>query len=134
MTDRPAVPRWVEDDERAWRSAGTGELAGLFTANATYLLSPSEVPVAGLAAIARMWDEPREGPGEVFTLSTEIVAVDGDTAVVRADVHDGGPVHQEYRDVWILRLEADGRCSWFEEWAYWPGRSYSAASALPGDG
>ena len=133
MTDRPAVRRWVEDDERAWRSAGTVELAGLFTANATYLLSPSEVPVAGLAAIARKWDEPREGPGEVFTLSTEIVAVDGHTAVVRADVHDGGPVHPEHRDVRTLRLEADGRCPWFEESAYWPGPSYPAPSVLPGD-
>jgi hypothetical protein len=80
----------------------------------------------GIEAIGRMWEAQREGPDEVFTLSTEVIAVDGPIAVVRAEVHYGQPVRQEYRDLWILRFEADGRCSWFEEWPYWPGRPYSA--------
>lgn len=62
----------------------------------------------------------------MFTFSTQFVAVDDQTAVVRAEVRYGQPVPQEYRDLWIVQLEADGRCSWFEEWPYWPGRSYSA--------
>jgi ketosteroid isomerase-like protein len=126
MTDRPAVRRWVERYERAWRTAGTAEIPSLFTAGATYLHSPYEKPVVGIDAIARMWEQDREGPNEVFTLTTEVVAVDDRTAVVRAEVRYGQPVRQEYRDVWIFRLEPDGRCSWFEEWPYWPGRSYSA--------
>jgi hypothetical protein len=73
-----------------------------------------------------MWEEDRERPNEAFTLSTEVVAVDDQMAVVRAEVRYAQPVRQEYRDLWILQLEADGRCSWFEEWPYWPGRSYSA--------
>jgi ketosteroid isomerase-like protein len=126
MTDRRAVLSWVETYERAWRTPGIEELSALFTTDATYLQSPYEQPVVGLDAIGRMWIEEREGPDEVFTLSTEVVAVDNDTAVVRAEVRYGQPVRQEYRDLWIIRLESDGRCSWFEEWAYWPGRSYSA--------
>jgi hypothetical protein len=126
MTERPTVLRWVEGYERAWRMPGTDELPSLFTTDASYRHSPCEEPVVGLDAIRRMWDEDREGPDEVFTLSTEIVAVDDDTAVVRAEVRYGQPVRQEYRDLWILHFDADGRCSWFEEWAYWPGRSYSA--------
>ena len=129
MTDRLAVHGWVERYERAWRTPGTEGLEALFTADASYLLSPYEEPVVGLDAIRRMWDDEREGPDEVFTLSTEIVAVDGDTAVVRAEVRYGEPLRQEYRDLWILHLHADGRCSWFEEWAYRPGRSYSARDA-----
>lgn len=90
------------------------------------MLSPYEEPVQGIDAIRRMWDEERDGPDEVFTLSTEILAVEGVTAVVRADVRYGKPVHQEYRDLWVLHLrEKDGRCSWFEEWPFWPGRTYS---------
>jgi ketosteroid isomerase-like protein len=126
MTDRAAVCRWVEGYERAWRAPGTAEISALFTDGATYRQSPYVEPVVGLEAIGRMWDAQRDGPDEVFTLSTDVIAVDGPTAVVRAEVHYGQPIHQEYRDLWILRLEADGRCSWFEEWPYWPGRPYSA--------
>jgi ketosteroid isomerase-like protein len=126
MTDRPAVCRWVAAYERAWRTAGTDELRALFTDDATYRQSPYEEPVVGVEAIARMWEAEREGPDEVFTLATEVIAVDEPTAVVRAEVRYGEPVRQEYRDLWVLRLEADGRCSWFEEWPFWPGRPYSA--------
>lgn len=126
MTDRPAVHAWIAAYEHAWRTPGTDELSALFTLDATYLQSPYEEPVVGVEAIGRMWEAEREGPDEVFTLSTEVVAVEGRTAVVRAEVRYGQPVRQEYRDLWILRLEADGRCSWFEEWPFWPDRPYSA--------
>jgi ketosteroid isomerase-like protein len=127
MTDRAAVRRWVEAYEHAWRTPGTAAIPALFTVDATYLHSPYEEPVVGVDAIGRMWEEDREGPNEMFTLSTEVVAVDGQTAVVRAEVKYGQPVHQKYRDLWILQIEADGRCSWFEEWPFWPGSSYAPA-------
>jgi len=73
-----------------------------------------------------MWEEEREGPDEVFTLATEILAVDGRTAVVRAEVRYGDPPGQEYRDLWVIRLADDGHCTWFEEWPYWPERPHSA--------
>ena len=126
MTDRPAVLSWVERYERAWRTTGTAEIPALFTADASYLHSPYEEPLVGVDAIARMWEEDRDGANEIFTLTTEVVAVDDRTAVVRAEVRYGKPIRQEYRDLWIVRLESDGRCSWFEEWPYWPGRSYFA--------
>jgi uncharacterized protein (TIGR02246 family) len=126
VTDRVRVRRWLAAYEAAWRADGTEGLAGIFTDDASYLQSPYEEPVAGLAAIRRMWDEEREGPDEVFTIATEIVAVDGATAVVRAEVRYGDPVRQEYRDLWIVHLGDDGRCSWFEEWPYWPGEPRAA--------
>src|SRR5260370_30132437 len=87
VTDRAQVSRWLAGYESAWRAPGTQALADLFTSDASYLQSPYGQPVAGLAAIARMWDKEREGPDEVFTLATEILAVDGATAVGRAEVH-----------------------------------------------
>jgi len=120
------VRQWLAAYEAAWRTPGTEGLAAIFADDASYLQSPYDEPVAGLDAIRRMWDEERAGPDEVFTISTEIVAVDGSTAVVRAEVRYGEPVHQEYRDLWILRLGADGRCRWFEEWPYWPGEPRAA--------
>ena len=37
-------------------------------------------------AIRELWEAEREGPDEVFTRSLEVLAVDGDAAVVRAEV------------------------------------------------
>ena len=131
VTNRALVSRWLAGYEAAWRSPGTASLADLFTADASYLQSPYEVPVTGLDAIMRMWDAEREGPDEVFTLATDVLAVDGPVAVVRAEVRYGEPLRQEYRDLWVIRLGDDGRCSWFEEWPYWPGRPFSARDDLP---
>jgi ketosteroid isomerase-like protein len=130
VTDRATVSRWLTGYEAAWRAPGTGGLADLFTGDATYLKSPYEQPLTGLDAIKRMWEEEREGPGEVFTLVTDILAVEGPTAVVRAEVRYGDPLAQEYRDLWVIRLAGDGRCTWFEEWPYWPGRPYSVRDEL----
>ena len=130
MTDRSSVREWLTGYEAAWRAPGTNGLAGLFTEEATYLQSPYEQPVTGLDAIGRMWEREREGPGEIFTLATDIVAVDGQVAVVRAEVTYGDPVTQEYRDLWVVRFAAggDGRCAWFEEWPFWPEQPHSQSA------
>jgi hypothetical protein len=130
MTDRAMVGRWLRGYEAAWRTPGTEGLAALFSVAATYLQSPYEQPITGLDPIKRMWEEQREGPDEVFTLATDILAVEGPTAVVRAEVRYGDPLRQEYRDLWVIRLADDGRCTWFEEWPYWPGRPHSAGGNL----
>jgi ketosteroid isomerase-like protein len=130
VTDRAMVSRWLAGYEAAWRKPGTESLASLFTGDATYLQSPYELPVRGLDAIRRMWEDEREGPDEVFTLATSTLAVDGPVAVVRAEVRYGDPPRQEYRDLWVIRLDEDGLCTWFEEWPYWPGRPYSAPAGL----
>jgi len=128
MTDRTTVSRWLAAYEAAWRAPGTDQLADMFTEDASYRQSPYTEPVVGLAAIRQMWDAEREGPDEAFIMATEIVAVDGSTAVVRVEVRYGHPVRQEYRDLWVLRLGDDGRCSWFEEWPFWPEQSPVALS------
>ncbi len=97
------MSRRLAGHEAAWRAPGTGDLASVFTGDATYLKSPYEQPITGLDAIKRMWEQEREGPDEVFALATDIVAVDGPTAVVRADICYGDPPRQEYRDLWVIR-------------------------------
>ena len=125
--DRDQAAAWVVAYERAWRTPGTEVLGELFTPDASYLQGPYQEPVVGLPAIARMWEAERDGPDEVFRLSSSLVAVDGDTAVVRAEVSYGEPVRREYRDLWIMRFAADGRCQAFEEWPFWPDQRYTAA-------
>jgi hypothetical protein len=122
VIDRASVTQWVAGYEAAWRAPGTEGLGTLFTTDAVYSQSPYEKPVIGLDAIKRMWEETREGPDEVFMLATGMVAVDGSTAVVRAEVVYGDPPRQEYRDLWVILFAADGRATGFEEWPFWPGQ------------
>ncbi|MEV4479692.1 nuclear transport factor 2 family protein [Micromonospora coxensis] len=125
--DRQQVADWLGAYERAWRTPGTDGLATIFTADASYRQGPYRAPVVGLPDIAGMWDDERQGPDEVFHMTSEIVAVEGDTAVARIEVRYGDPVEQEYRDVWIMRFAEDGRCLSFEEWPFWPAQPIAAA-------
>jgi ketosteroid isomerase-like protein len=126
VADRASVQRWVDAYQAAWRTAGTDGLATLFSDDATYLHSPYAEPVVGIARIRAMWDEDRDGPDEVFTISTDILAVDGDTAIVRALVRYGDPLRQEYTDLWVLRMNERAQCTRFEEWPLWPELHWSA--------
>jgi catechol 2,3-dioxygenase-like lactoylglutathione lyase family enzyme len=119
---RTVVEDWLVAYERAWRSAGTGLLGELFTEDATYQMSPYEKPLVGLGEIAQMWEAERDGPDEPFTMNTALVALQNDTAVVRVEVSYGRPTPHQYRDLWLIHLNADGRCTSFEEWPYWPGQ------------
>jgi hypothetical protein len=127
--DRDSVWNWLAEYEVAWRTAGTAALSKLFTPDAAYLQGPYEAPVLGLPAIAEMWDDGRDGPEEVFAMTSDIVAIDGNTAVVRVEVKYGDPVTQEYRDLWVFVLADDGKCKAFEEWPFWPGQPYTAADS-----
>ena len=118
--DRATLRKWVEAYERAWRTPGAAALGALFAEDATYRSAPFEEPFQGLSAISAMWEEARSGPDEVFDLESEIVAVEGDTGVVRLEVRYGEPGPQTYRDIWIVRLDDQGRCTAFEEWPFWP--------------
>jgi SnoaL-like domain len=129
MVSRRHLRDWLSAYERAWRTPGTGTLGELFDPEASYQLSPYEEPLTGLDAIAAMWEDEREGPDEVFTMDSEIVAAEGDTAVVRVEVRYGEPVTREYRDLWVIRFTSAGTCSSFEEWPFWPGQGHVAPDA-----
>jgi len=119
--DRVQLIDWVARYERLWRTAGTDGLGELFSADATYSPGPFEPTATGLGEIAELWEDAREGPDERFRMTSEIVAVEGDTGVARVEVWYDGPPPRHYRDLWVVRLDGDGRCSHFEEWPTWPG-------------
>jgi ketosteroid isomerase-like protein len=122
--ERERVVAWVGEYERQWRTPGTAGLAGIFTPNATYLQAPFREPVVGLPAIQRMWEDERDGPREEFEMAFAVLAVEGDTAVVRVHVRYGPPVDQEWLDLWVIRYAEDGRCQAFEEWPFAPKRHW----------
>jgi hypothetical protein len=124
--DRNHVMRWVDEYVTAWHDEDVRGVERLFTEDAQYRTSPYEAPEVGHDAIKAFW---LDDAGEVFTAVAEPFAVEGQQAVVRVEVRYGEPVRQEYRDLWLLRFADDGRVRDFEEWAYWPGRPYTAASS-----
>lgn len=122
--DRDSVMKWVAGYERAWRAGDTDGVAALFTEDARYRRSPYEPDDVGHEAIRGFWAEHER---TTFTVEAEPLAVEGATAVVRLEVRYLTPQSQEYRDLWVLRFADDGRVADFEEWAYWPGKPYSAS-------
>jgi ketosteroid isomerase-like protein len=120
--DRRAVEQWVARYERLWRTPGTDGLVDLFLPDATYVPSPWAQPIEGMGEVAQFWDAERDGADEEFTLSSDVVAVDGGTAVVRVFVEYGAPRNTRWRDLWVIRFAGDGRCSSFEEWPFAPGQ------------
>lgn len=120
--ERADVMAWVAAYESAWRAVDASAVGSLFTDDVRYLRSPYEPPLEGLAAVRDFWSDPTP-----FTMDAEVVAVEGVDAVVRAEVRYSGDEPQEYRDLWVLRFADDGRVRHFEEWAYWPGKTFTAA-------
>jgi hypothetical protein len=118
--DRETVERWVAGYERAWRTPGTEPLAQLFSPEVSYLPSPWARPIVGLSDLGPWWEAERDGADEPFTIASEVVAVDGDTAVVRIEVGYQRDEPSRWRDLWILRFGTDGRCVGFEEWPFAP--------------
>ena len=123
--DRDDVMGWVRGYELGWRAGQTDAVESLFTEDARYLRSPYEEPLRGHQAIKDFW---LSDGGEAFTMTAEPVAIDGNAAVIRVEVHYGEPVRQEYRDLWLLRFADDGRVQEYEEWAFWPGKPDTADS------
>ncbi|MDP9188601.1 MAG: nuclear transport factor 2 family protein [Actinomycetota bacterium] len=116
--DRLAV--WLGAYERLWRTAGSEGLGEIFAEDVVYSMGPYEQAAKGLRELSELWERERVSPDEQFEISTEIVAVEGDTGVARVDVRYGPPREQEYKDLWVIRLDAEGRCVSFEEWPFWP--------------
>jgi ketosteroid isomerase-like protein len=124
--DRQDLARWIARYEHAWRTPGTALLDDLFADDATYLAAPFDPLLRGRAEIEPFWDAERVSADEEFALTWEPVAVEGSVGVARVEVRYGEPVSRVYRDLWIVTLGDDGRCTAFEEWPFFPGQARTA--------
>jgi hypothetical protein len=115
---REEVVRWLTGYEKAWREPGTARLQELFTPEVSYSPSPWREPLKGLGELAEFWELERVAD-EDFSMSSDVVAIENDTAVVRVSVVYMRP-ERHWRDLWVLRFASGGRCAWFEEWPFAP--------------
>jgi ketosteroid isomerase-like protein len=125
VTDRAAVERWVAAYRAAWSSNEPSAIGDLFAPDARYRPTPFGVGWRGRDAIVSGWLERRDTPGS-WTFEHEVVAVDGDVAVIRGRTRypDEGT---DYHNLWVVRLGDDGRATEYTEW--W----VDAAAGDPGD-
>jgi hypothetical protein len=124
--DREQVQAWVDAYVRWWRASDAAGVPALFTPDVRYLRSAYAEAIVGHDALREFWvaDE-----GQTFDVRSELVAVDGRTAVVRLRVRYLEPEQQEYRDLWVVRFADDGRVEHFEEWASFPGQPWTVSSS-----
>jgi ketosteroid isomerase-like protein len=116
------VQRWLDDYVAAWKSYDAEAIGALFSEDVGYRYHPYDEPVRGREAVVRAWlgeGDPdvastRDKPG-TYDASYEPVAIDGDVAVaVGSSAYTDPPA--VYDNCYLIRFDADGRCSEFTEW------------------
>ncbi|MEX0626692.1 MAG: nuclear transport factor 2 family protein [Chloroflexota bacterium] len=116
--DRTDVERSLAAYRRAWETDDPQAIAALFTEDATYAPRPFGKPWEGRDAIVANWIELGDSKN-AWQFESEIVAVDGDTGVVRGlttyAAHDNEP-EEVYSNIWVVRLAPEGRARSFAEW------------------
>ena len=120
LLSRVAVQRWLDAYVVAWKSYDEAAIADLWSVDAVWHY-PFQTRAFGRHEIVAEWMSERDAfVGERFDAHYEPVAIDGQTVVAhgRKIFFDSttGEVDTAYDNVWILRFDADGRCSEFHEW------------------
>jgi ketosteroid isomerase-like protein len=105
---------WVEGYLQAWESNDPDDIGALFADDAVYEFRPDDPEaLRGREAIIDGWLESRDEPDDwtfewtILTETPELVIVEG-----RTDY----PAEKLYDNLWIIRLDADGRATHFTEW------------------
>ncbi|WP_412539064.1 nuclear transport factor 2 family protein [Longispora sp. K20-0274] len=108
------LTRWVEGYVTAWESNLPADIGTLFTEGATYYTEPYAEPWRGRDEIVRQWLAHADAPGDA-TFTWEPVATTGELSVITGRTAYREPP-REYHNLWLIRLDAEGRCAEFTEW------------------
>jgi SnoaL-like domain len=103
---------WVDRYVLAWNSNEPADIEALFTPTASYSPAPYSQPWPGRDAIVREWLSRADQPGKTH-FDWRVVATDGDLAVVHGTTQYPD---RAYSNLWLVRLDDDGRCTEFAEW------------------
>lgn len=119
MTDEPQLDAWMDGYIRAWTSNDPIDIGRLFTEDAAYRGAPFEEPVRGRQAIVEDWLENRDEPGEWEFEWQPLVIGNGIATIVGETRYRNG---KNWSNLWVLRLDENGRCTDFTEWYMDQGR------------
>ena len=98
---------------RAWGTNGPADIGSLFTEDARYFTAPWREPWKGRDGIVEGWLGRKDEQGD-WRFRWEPVASENDVHVVRGRTDYIG--RGTYQNLWVIRLDPDGRCSEFVEW------------------
>lgn len=108
------VTAWVRGYIEAWESNDPAQIGRLFSADARYLTAPFRPPWVGREAIVAGWLDRQDTPGnQHFTF--DLLGISGDLAFVQGYTRYLSPP-AEYANLWVIRLDEEGRCQEFTEW------------------
>jgi hypothetical protein len=122
-----AAQAWLDRYVSAWLSYDANDIAELFTDDVTYRYHPSGDPIVGRAAVVATWlgesgsddASTRDAPG-TYSARYAPVAVDADvvvsTGISSYREQTDGPVVRVYDNCFVMRFDAQGRCSEFTEY------------------
>jgi ketosteroid isomerase-like protein len=127
--DRQSLQTWLDRYVDAWKSYDPEAIGSLFAEGATYRYhpyDPDDETVRGREAIVRDWVEPdgnastRDQPG-TYDAHYEPYAIDGDRAVAFGTSSywtdaSRSTLERIYYNVFLMRFDADGRCTEFTEY------------------
>lgn len=113
MTERAEIGDWVRRYVDAWESNDPEEIGALFTDDARYFTAPYRQPWTGREGIVAGWLDRKDEPGG-WRFSWELLGADDDLGFVKGltSYEDGS----DYSNLWVIRVEEDGRASEFIEW------------------
>jgi hypothetical protein len=98
----------------AWSSNDPDEIGALFTKDAVYYTEPFAAPWRGRAEIVEQWLARKDEPGQ-YTFAWQPLVETPELAMIT-----GTAAYREppivYSNLWVVRLDADGRCREFTEW------------------
>jgi ketosteroid isomerase-like protein len=125
--ERKDVDRWLEAYVEAWKAYDRDGIAALFTEDVEYRYHPYDDPIRGRDAVVDSWlgESEAEGassrdPEGTYDATYRAVAVDGDVAVATGSstyfAKPGGDVEKIFDNCFVMRFDAEGRCSEFTEW------------------
>jgi hypothetical protein len=104
---------WLDAYVRAWRSYDREAIGALFAEDATYAYHPYDEPLRGRDAIADSWLSDRDADG-TWEASYRPLMADGDRVIATGETRyaDGNV----FSNLFVMRFDAEGRCSDFVEW------------------
>ncbi len=137
--DVESATEWLERYVAAWELYDRDLIEALFSEDVVYRYHPYDQPLVGRRAVVESWlgegdhenASERDEPG-TFEASYEPVAIDGDTVVATGrssyrgapeltpeelnENRAGGEIERVYFNCFVIRFDAEGRCSEFTEW------------------
>ncbi|HLX55514.1 MAG TPA: nuclear transport factor 2 family protein [Ktedonobacteraceae bacterium] len=119
MLERATVQHWLDAYVLAWKTYDPQAIGELFSENAHYAYEPFSEPIHGRATIVASWLDITDTPG-TYDGHYEPIMIEGDCAIASGRSlyfeQDGTTFKAEYSNIFMLRFDADGRCTEFREW------------------